>query len=79
MKLQAARLMYPYNRLCTPTGIFCTHPARPQSPAKSCMCVMQIMKLVDKVDSAINKLRSLTHYIGKKPKEGPCTLKLKVT
>ena len=36
------------------------------------------MKLVDKVDQAINKLRSLTHYIGKKPKEGPCTLKLKV-
>ena len=39
---------------------------------------MQIMKLVDKVDFAINKVRSLTHFIGKKPKDGPCTLKLKV-
>lgn len=39
---------------------------------------MQVMKLVDKVDSAINKVRSLTHFISKKPREGPCTLKLKV-
>ena len=36
------------------------------------------MKLVGKVDSAINKVRSLTHFIGKKPQDGPCTLKLKV-
>ena len=39
---------------------------------------MQIMKLVDKVDLAINKVRSLTHFIGKKNRDGPCTLKLKV-
>ncbi|KAL3139207.1 hypothetical protein ABBQ32_005978 [Trebouxia sp. C0010 RCD-2024] len=40
---------------------------------------MMIMKLVDKVDSGIDKLRNLTHFIGKKPKDGPCTLKLKLT
>lgn len=40
---------------------------------------MMIMKLVDKVDGAFNKVRSLSHFIGKKPHDGPCLLKCKLT
>jgi hypothetical protein len=39
---------------------------------------LQIMKLVDKADIAIDKVRSLTHFLSKKTHDGPCTLKVKV-
>jgi len=46
--------------------------------AQKCMPWVQIMKLVGKVDVGINKLRGLTHFISKKPHDGPCLLKVKV-
>ncbi len=36
------------------------------------------MKLVDKADVALDKVRSLTHFLSKKTHDGPCTLKVKV-
>lgn len=36
------------------------------------------MKLVDKVDIALDKVRGLTHFLSKKKDDGPCTLKVKV-
>ena len=36
------------------------------------------MKLVDKADVALDKMRSLTHFLSKKAHDGPCTLKVKV-
>ena len=36
------------------------------------------MKLVDKADIALDKVRSLTHFLSKKTHDGPCTLKVKV-
>jgi hypothetical protein len=36
------------------------------------------MKLVDKADIAIDKVRNLTHFLSKKTHDGPCTLKVKV-
>ena len=44
----------------------------------NCICCLQIMKLVGKFDTALDKLRSLTHFIGRKPGDGPCTIKVKV-
>ncbi|KAA6417058.1 MAG: hypothetical protein FRX49_12968, partial [Trebouxia sp. A1-2] len=38
-----------------------------------------IMKLVDKVDIALDKVRGLTHFLSKKKDDGPCTLKVKLT
>lgn len=40
---------------------------------------MMIMKLVDKIDTGLNKVRSLTHLLTKKPDGGPCLLKCKLT
>ena len=40
---------------------------------------LQIMKLVDKIDTGLNKVRSLTHFLTKKPDGGPCLLKCKVS
>lgn len=40
---------------------------------------MMIMKLVDKADIALDKVRSLTHFLSKKTHDGPCTLKVKLT
>ncbi|DBA72057.1 TPA: hypothetical protein ACH3X2_010790 [Trebouxia sp. C0005] len=40
---------------------------------------MMIMKLVDKVDIALDKVRGLTHFLSKKKDDGPCTLKVKLT
>ena len=64
-----------------PAKLSCLEQASKSSTAsdeKAFHVVLQIMKLVDKIDFAINKVRSLTHFIGKKPHDGPCTLKVKV-
>ena len=41
--------------------------------------LLQVTKLVGKIDQGLDKVRSLTQVFGKKARhEGPCTLKLKV-
>ena len=36
------------------------------------------MKLIGLMDKGLDKVRNLTHFLAKKPLDGPCLLKCKV-